>query len=262
MDQAAGYIGRKALRSISHIIDLSAFTWRIFTLIFYRPKAGKALVRRISLEQVYSTSVQALPTIIPTALIIGSTLIVLFVMLPGQYGEMGEAVTLLIVRELGPFIMALFVILRSATVITIEISCMNIFHEIDAIEMSGLDPMQIVCLPRFTSIVFATFCLFIIFSMVAIGGGVVVTWTIMNIPVEDLFYQIGKAITAVDIIVGIAKAVCFGIIIGVTCLYRGLKTEKRMTEISTTTSMAAVESFFYCLIMNVIISTVFYMSGV
>ena len=82
---------------------------------------------------------ESLPIIIPIALIIGCILIIQFVKVSGQY-DLGKTTVLLIVRELGPIITAFLVILRSATAVTIEIGYMNTLHEIEAIEMAGIDP--------------------------------------------------------------------------------------------------------------------------
>ena len=258
MDYIAGYIGRKATSTLNHILNLFAFTCRIFVLILQRPKAGRALVRRISLEQVYFTCVQALPIIIPIALVFGSMLIIQFAKVSGQY-DLGKTMVMLIVRELGPVVTALLVILRSATAVTIEISFMNTFHEIDTIEMAGIDPMRIVCLPRFIGITSAMLCLFIVFDIVAIIGGYLIVWIFTHIPMGDFMAQIGRAITATDIVVGIIKAMFFGIIIAATCLKHGFSIKKLITDVPLSNSKAAVECFFYCLVINVIISILFYM---
>ncbi len=258
MDYIAGYIGRKATSTTSHILNLFAFTYRIFVLIFQRPKAGRTLVRRATLERVYFTCVQALPIIIPIALVFGSMLIIQFAKVSGQY-NLGKTMVMLIVRELGPVVTALLVILRSATAVTIEISYMNVFHEIDAIEMAGIDPMRIVCLPRLVGITSAILCLFIVFDIVAIIGGYLVVWIFTYIPMGDFMTQIGKAITATDIAVGIIKAIFFGITIAATCLKHGFSIKKLITDVPVSGSKAAVECFFYCLIINVIISILFYM---
>ena len=107
MDYIAGYIGKKATITTNHILNLFAFTHRIFVLIFQRPRAGRALVRRVTLEQVYFTCVQALPIIIPIALVFGSMLIIQFAKVSGQY-DLGKTMVMLIVRELGPVITALW----------------------------------------------------------------------------------------------------------------------------------------------------------
>ncbi|HBN26896.1 MAG TPA: hypothetical protein DD405_05465 [Desulfobacteraceae bacterium] len=77
---------------------------------------------------------------------------------------------------------------------------------------------------------------------------------------EGFFSQIGKAITISDILVGIIKAMFFGIIITIICLYRGFEKKKLITQIPVSTSKAAVECFFYCLIVNLFISALFIMT--
>jgi len=66
-------------------------------------------------------------------------------------------------------------------------------------------------------------------------------------------------VTVSGIAVGLIKAVCFGITITVTSTYHGLKVGRYITEIPVAASRAAVECFFYCLVINVIISGLFYL---
>jgi len=258
MDQLTGRIGRKTLKFVDHILSLFAFTYRILILIFKRPEPGRVLVRRITLEQIYFTCVESLPIIIPVALLTGCILIIQFSKLSGQY-DLGKTTVLLIVRELGPIITAFLVILRSATAVTIEMGYMNTLHEIEAIEMAGMDPMLIICLPRLVGITLAVLCLFIVFDLVSILGGYVLIWTFTYIPIDNFHTQIAKSISGTDISVGIVKAICFGIIITVTSLTHGFKIKKQVTDIPVGTSRSALESVFYCLVSNIIISIIFYM---
>jgi phospholipid/cholesterol/gamma-HCH transport system permease protein len=163
------------------------------------------------------------------------------------------------VRELGPIITAFLVILRSATAVTIEMGYMNTLHEIEAIEMAGMDPMLIICLPRLVGITLAVLCLFIVFDLVSILGGYVLIWTFTYIPIDNFLTQIAKSISGTDIAVGIVKAICFGIIITVTSLTHGFKIKKQVTDIPVGTSRSALESVFHCLLSNIIISIIFYM---
>jgi len=257
MHQIAGNIGRTTIKSVNHILDLFTLTYKIIKLIFQRPEAGRVFVRRITLDQIYFTCVQALPIIIPIALIVGSTLIIQFAKISAQY-DLGKTAVLIMVRELGPVITAFLVILRSATAVTIEVGYMTVLHEIEALEMAGLDPMWVVCLPRLVGITSAVFCLFIVFDLVSIVGGYGLVWLTTHIPLGDFLGQIGKAIKAADIFAGILKAICFGIIITVTSLIHGFKIKQGVTVIPAATSRAAIESIIFCLISNIIISAVFY----
>ncbi len=258
MERAIAYIGRKAIDSVNHILDLLAFTYRILMVAMSRPKAGRALMSRVIVQQLYFTAVQALPIIIPIALIMGSAIIIQFAILSGQY-DFGRISILLIVREVGPFLTAMMVILRSATAVTIEVSYMRVLHELDAIEMSGMDPFRIVCIPRLVGITSALLGLFIVFDLISIFGGYAMVWMITYIPMGNFLHQIAKAISIADIAVGMTKAILFGFTITVTCLYRGLEMKSQITEVPIATSRAAVECFFYCLVINGIISIIFYL---
>ena len=258
MAQVTGYIGRKAVKSMRHLLDLSAFTYRILHLLVSRPQSGRTVIGRVIVRQLYFTAVQALPVILPIALLVGSAIIIQFAKLSGQY-DFGRFSVLLIVREVGPIVTAMIVILRSATAVTIEVSYMRVLHELDAMEMSGLDPVRIVCVPRLVGITSALLGLFVVFDLVSIFGGYAVVWLLTYIPMGSFLFQIAKAITISDIAVGIIKAILFGVTITVTCLYRGFEMKRQITEVPVATSRSAIECFLYCLVINAFISIVFYL---
>ena len=258
MNHIAGHIGRRTLAAVDHLPNLLAFIYSILKLVFHRSANGRAMLKKFTLEQIYFTAYQALYVIIPVALLIGSMLIVQFAKVSAQY-DLGKIMVLLIVREIGPLVTALIVILRTATAVSIEIGYMQVFHEIEAIEMAGIDPLRIICLPRLIGITTAILCLFVIFNLVAVIGGYLIVWIFTYIPIKNLFGQIETAITFTDILVGIIKALCFGLSITVICLYHGLKTNTKITGIPAQTSKVAVECFFSCLVIDVIISVLFYL---
>ena len=257
MNDYIGSLGRTTIASANHLLNLLAFTRRILGLFIHHPMVGRSLVRRITLEQLYFTAVQALPIIIPIGLLLGSVLIIQFTKAADQL-DLGKTTVIIIIRELGPVLTALIVILRSATAVTIETAYMTVLHEIQALEMAGIDPLWIVCWPRLIGITAAILSLFVVFDLIAIVGGNLVVWLVTDIPVANLLQQIAKAITGGDIVVGIVKAIFFGITITVTCLYYGMRTERLITGIPVATSKAAVQCFFYCLVINVMISALFY----
>ena len=257
MERIIAYIGRKTIDSISHVLDLFAFALRILSSMISRPEHGGSLTSRIIVQQLFFTAVQALPVLVPIALLVGSTVIIQFAKISGQY-DFGRVSVLLIVRELGPIITAMLVILRSATAVTIEVSYMQVLNELRALQMAGIDPMRVLCVPRLIGITAALLGLFIVFDLVSIVGGYIIVWLITFIPMGNFLNQIAKAITLTDIIVGIVKALFFGLTITVTCLYRGLEATQWITQVPVATSRAAIECLLYCLVINIFISVAFY----
>nr|HID58566.1 ABC transporter permease [Desulfobacterales bacterium] len=261
-DRGICALGRRTIDSLNHILDLFAFACKISSLLLMRNREGRSIVYHITIQQIYFTAVQALPIIFFISLIIGSMIVIQF---SKQFGTvegnyiLGNLVVFLIVRELGPLITAIIVILRTAVAVTIEIGYMNVLHEMEAIEMMGIDPLYTVCLPRLIGITTAILCLFVIFDVVALIGGYLISWTFTDIPMEYFLPQIGKAITGTDLAVGIIKGLFFGYIITTVCLYQGFRIKNSITEIPPGTSRAAVECLLYCLFVNITISVIFYL---
>ena len=253
-------IGRRTINSVNHVLDLLAFTYRLIAIPFKGPKAGRRLVLKFTFEQIHFTAVQALPVLVFIALITGSMMVIqfarYFAMVEGEY-ILGDLIVILVVRELGPLFTALIVILRSAVAVTIEASYMTILGELDALEMQGMDPLYLICLPRLVGITAALLSLFLIFDMVAIVGGYCVAWA-ADIPVENFLHEVGRAISGIDITVGIVKAIFFGFTITVTSLYHGFRVKRAVTQIPPQTSRAAIECLLYCMFENIIISVIFY----
>lgn len=258
MERVTGYIGRRTIASINHLLDLFAFAFRMFAQMHRHPKTGRVLMRRIIVQQLYFTAVQALPILIPIALLIGCMVVIQFSRLSGPY-DFSRLSVMMIVRETGPIITAMLVILRSATAVTIEISYMRVLKELDAIEMAGLDPLRFVCVPRLVGITSAMIGLFIVFDLVSILGGYAIVWAISPIPMSNYLSRLARAVTLSDIGVGLIKALLFGVVITVTCLFRGLEAKDQITEVPVATSRSSVECFLYCLVLNVLISVVFYL---
>lgn len=257
MNHHLGSLGRATLRRLTRLMDLCALTYRLIRLAFPLPRIGSALVRQVIVEQIYFTAVQALPMIIPVALIIGSMSMIQFSQLSGQV-DLGKLMVLLVLREIGPLITAIVVILRSATAVTIEISYMNVLNEIDALEMAGIDPMLAVGFPRLVGITSAVVGLILVFDLTAIVGGYAMVKGATVLPVEGFFQQLAKSITGADVVVGLLKGILFGVATTVTCLYHGFSPQRQMTQIPVATSRAAMDCFFYCLVINLCVSFLFY----
>lgn len=257
LERLLGAVGRFTISAMNYVLLRAAFTLRILSLLVRRPAEGRSQVKRAVVEQIYFTAVQALPLIIPLALLVGSALIIQFTKLSGEF-ELGKATVILIIREVGPLITALVVILRSATAVTAEVSCMTVFNEMEAMEMSGVDPMWIISFSRFTGITSAVGCLFVVFDLAALLGGQMVTW-ITGRASDSFLFEVARALSATDLLVSVLKALLFGLIITVVSLFHGYTTERKVSRIPVSVSRASVESFFVCMIMNGFVSTVFYL---
>lgn len=258
MRDFVGYVGRQTAVRLNRYADQSAFLYRILRQILVNPRVGRGLRLRIVIEQIYFTAVEALWIVIPIALLLGSMMILQFSGVAAQH-DLGKITVALLIREFGPLITALIVTLRSATAITIETGYMNVLKEIEALELQGINPLDILYVPRMIGITVSLFCLITIFCITSVLGGYAIAWALTTLPLQNLLSQIGKAITGIDITVVALKALFFGVGITVISLHYGLAIHRGITEVPVATSRGAVACLFYCLAVNFILFAAFFL---
>ena len=82
-----------------------------------------------------------------------------------------DMVGILVLREIGVLIVAIMVAGRSGSAYTAELGSMKMREEIDALRTMGLDPVEVLILPRVIALVIALPILTFIGSMAALFGG-------------------------------------------------------------------------------------------
>jgi len=246
-----GYLGRQTADRLNRYADQSALFYRILRQVVLNPRAGRRLRLRIVVEQIYFTAVEALWIVIPISLLLGSMMILQLSGVAAQH-DLGKVTVALLIREFGPLVTALVVILRSATAVTIETGYMKVLREIEALELQGVDPLDVLFVPRLIGITVSLFCLITIFCITSVLGGYAIAWVLTTLPLQNFLAQIGKAIEGVDIAVVALKALFFGVGITVISLHYGLAVRRGITEV-------AVACLFYCLAVNFALFAAFFL---
>src|SRR5476649_2319951 len=151
-------------------------------------------------------------------------------------GDMlGNLLVVLIIRELGPLIIALVVIARSGTAVASELGNMKVNCEIKALESMGINPLSYIVFPRLVGGVISVVCLAFYFCVVALFGGYLVS-QLMH-PIAFGFYvdSIAFAISRADVFLFLLKNILGGTIIFVICCYQGLQVKQSFTEVPQVT---------------------------
>jgi phospholipid/cholesterol/gamma-HCH transport system permease protein len=256
-----GAAGRRFLTRAGEFLDQFGLLWRVLKLVSTRGRGGK-IIRQTTIEQIYFTGVQALPVVSLMALLLGVLVIVESTERLGDIGLeefLGRVMVVMIIRELGPVMTALLVILRSGVAIGIKLGYMTALREMEAIEMQGVDPLHVVAVPRIIGLTSAIVCLFIYFDLVAVFGGSAFAWLVMGVPLGRLSWVVSRALSFSDVAIGLVKALFFGSTIGIVCVYRGMSARRELTAVAPQVSRAAVECLLWCLALDVIISAFFYL---
>ncbi|MCL2719865.1 MAG: ABC transporter permease [Treponema sp.] len=216
----------------------------------------KVLVMQILFTFVYALGITTL-----LALAIGAAVNIIggpFLARLNQQQLMYTLLIIIITRELGPLLTAFIVIARSATAIATEIAGMVISHEVEAYISIGVDPIEHLAVPRFLGVTISLVLLNIYFSVFGLAGSYIISQFFNSIPIDLYFESLIHHLHIKDIILSITKSVSFGAIISIGAVIQGFSVERASTEIPVAGLKAVSSSFAYCIIVNVLLSVLFY----
>lgn len=176
-----------------------------------------------------------------------------------QLGKFGASIivvemsTMSMFREIAPFLAAVIVAGRSASSYTAQIGTMKITEEISAMKTMGLDVDRFLILPRVFALVIVMPLLVFFADMAALLGEMVIVKYHLGVPYTQFIDRIYEYVEIRHITLGLCKAPLFGIIIALIGCYRGLQVQKG-TDIGKYTTKAVVDTIFWLIVINALIS--------
>ena len=163
----------------------------------------------------------------------------------------------LVMREIGVLIVAIMVAGRSGSSYTAELGSMKMREEIDALQTMGLDPIDILVLPRILALVIAEPVLKFLGSMAALYGGGLVSWLYGGIPPEIFLTRLREAVSGTTFEVGMIKAPFMAMVIGVVACVEGLQVQGSAESLGEKTTNSVVKSIFLVIVLDGIFAMFF-----
>lgn len=126
----------------------------------------------------------------------------------------------------------------------------------------GVDPMEVLVLPRVLATVIALPLLCFYANMMALLGGAIMSYFALGIGVEQFLVRLKDAITVSTLWVGMVKAPFFAFLIGMVGCYEGLKVEGSAESVGRLTTKAVVEAIFLVIVADAGFSILFSYLGI
>ena len=252
-----GSVGRWLLSKIARIIKQLAFFWVcIKTAVRYR-SSGRRLMYRVVVQQIYFTGVQSLELITLLALLAGGLMVVQGIIQLSKLGspeQISILIIVILIRELGPLLTAIIIILRSGSAIAMEIGYMNVLGEIEGLEMQGIPTLHFLAVPRLIGVTVSVICLIILFDLIALTGGFLAFYALKGVSVLKFLFDLAGNLRAADFWIVALKGISFGLTIAVVCLYHGFMARDAITSVPPRVSRALLDSLIYCVIFSILIT--------
>ena len=241
-------LGDTIKRQVFAVQDYSLLVLQSIANVFTPPQYWSD-----TLEQMDQIGVGSLPIVIITSFFIGGVMVLQTAAQFQRFGETaltGDAVSLALVRELGPAITALLVAGRNASGIASELGSMVVTEQVDAMRALGTDPIRKLVTPRMIAMVTMLPLLVAVADLVGLFGGFVVAYFTLRLGAVQFWTRAIDALEGGDLVQGMAKPVIFGFIISTVACFQGLRVKGGTQGVGRATTSAVVISSVMVLVFD------------
>ena len=246
-------IGR-AMSEIGRSLVLLAHLLGALTMVVLRTVAHPSRLRLTStVHHLEKVGLNAVPIIVLSTLLIGAILAQQGIFRFRQFGAEAyvvEMVTVLVLREIGVLLVCVLVAGRSGSAYTAELGSMKMREEIDALRTMGLDPVEVLVLPRIIAIVIAVPLLTFIGVIAALYGAGLVCWFYGEMSPTIYLERLREAIWPPSFAVGMIKAPFMALVIGLVACVEGFAVDGSAASLGMKTTASVVKSIFLVIVFD------------
>jgi len=182
-----------------------------------------------------------------------------------QFGAQVFTVNLLglsMLREMAILMTAIVVAGRSGSAFTAQIGTMQVNEEVDAMRTMGLDPIEVLVLPRVFALIIALPLLTVLADLTGLAGGALATVLVVDISLPQFMERLNDAVPLGAFWVGIVKAPVFGFLIAMVGCREGLIVAGSAESVGRHTTKSVVLSIFLVIVADALFSIFFLYIGV
>jgi phospholipid/cholesterol/gamma-HCH transport system permease protein len=246
-------LGRSAMNATDDIAVFLQMLGSLFVALAGVLRRPRSLRITSLVYQLYKVGWQAIPIIVLITFLIGAIIAQQGFFHFRKFGAESyvvDMVGILVLRELGVLIVAIMVAGRSGSAYTAELGSMKMREEIDALSTMGLDPIEVLILPRVVALVCALPILSFIGSVAALYGGGLVAQFYGDMAPAIFVARLHEAISVTHFKVGIIKAPFMALVIGIVACSEGLRVKGSAESLGRQTTTSVVKSIFLVIVLD------------
>lgn len=177
-----------------------------------------------------------------------------------QYGAnifVADLVGLSMLREFAPLITAIIVAGRSGSAYAAQIGTMAVTEEIDAMRTLGMEPLEVLVLPKVIALVLALPLLTVFADILGVSGGMLMARSQLGVSYGEFLDRLVKAVSLSTYLTGLGKAPVFAAIIAIVGCFQGFQTQGGADSVGRQTTRSVVQSIFFVIVVDAVFSIFF-----
>jgi phospholipid/cholesterol/gamma-HCH transport system permease protein len=235
---------------VAIVAMLGALTFAQLDRFAKRPQLARI---RDTVHHFERVSWEAIPIILLITFVVGAIIAQQGFFYFRKFGAQDYVVDLvgvLVLRELAVLVVAIMVAGRSGSAFTAELGSMRMREEIDALRTMGLDPIDVLALPRVAALVVGLPILTLLGAAAALFGGALIAQLEGGMSFVTFAARLQDAVTLSDLEVGLIKAPCMALIIGAVACAEGFLVQGSAVSLGVRTTASVVKSIFLVIVLD------------
>ncbi|MCC5878283.1 MAG: ABC transporter permease [Idiomarina sp.] len=237
-----GFLGQVLIRILQVLV--SPTRWRITPLA----------------AQIEQVGLNAVPIVALLTFLVGAVVAFLGATVLGDFGADIYTVNLVgfsFLREFGVLLAAILLAGRTASAFTAQLGSMKANEEIDALRAQGLDPLELLVVPRVLAMMISLPALTILAMVSGVAGGMLVCWLALDISPQLFMYIFARDIDISHFWSGLVKAPVFAFMIGLIGCLEGFKVAGSAQSVGEHTTSSVVQSIFMVILLDALFALFF-----
>jgi phospholipid/cholesterol/gamma-HCH transport system permease protein len=218
--RSLAWLGRVVRARLRFVLSLMALAAGVVAEAL-SPRAWRRPARLELRRVLRMTLIGSLPATIFVAALIGIGMVyqaIYWLRVAGQEGSLGNLLVAILMREVAPVLVGVVLLGRSGSAMLTELSQLQADRQIHALHALGVDPFQLVVMPRGIAFALASYTLGIVFMLVTLLIGFAIANLLGVVPTSlwTFLDTVLRAAAPSDFVVFPVKMLAIGLLISAT----------------------------------------------
>ena len=250
---ALARLGRSVHANAGEVVTLLGFTGENLAKLLRILRQPRRLRVVATVHHIERVGLDALPLVALLSYMVGAVIAFLGATVLRDFGAqifVVELVSFAFLREFAVLMTAIVLAGRTASAFTAQIGAMQSGEEIDAIRTLGLDPIDLLVIPRLLALLVSLPLLTFVAMIAGLAGGVTVGAFDLGIPPQQYIARMHDTIELRHFLVGMSKAPIFALVIGLIGCLEGLQVQGTAQSVGERTTSSVVQSISMVIVID------------
>lgn len=261
--RGVGWLGAMVWKQWDEVRHAAAVIGTVLAVAVW-PRYWVRTVRRAFARQILAIGFESVGFVSGVAVFVGIAVVVQLAFWIGEAGQsqlLGPLLVTVVARELGPVLINIVVIVRCGSAMATELGILKIGGRIHVLEAQGITPFIYLVVPRVLGAAVSTFCLTVIFILVALASGYVFGAMLGKGPPDLLLFvnSVFSAISPKDMLNVVSKSILPALFASACCSIGGLGVGESVLEVPQATQRALARSVAGLFVICAVVSLLTYL---